>query len=218
MEGASPDPQDLATSACELPLNRDYTPHLRADGLRGARIGIPRAFYYEPMIVPGETEPRGGLSDAETSLMAAAIEVLRMQGVEIVDPADIPSVLDSDPESNLLAWGICAGLDNRKGMDANCSVVFKYGTKRDFNAYLATLGPGAPVGSLTALRDFNIANQHRNAIRYGQARLDISDEMALEADQAHYEADRAKDVLLRRNTWHQRSHRGIPARCAAVPR
>ncbi len=196
MEGASPDPQDPATSACEPPLDRDYTPHLLADGLRGARIGIPRAFYYEPMIVPGETDQSGGLNDAQAALMTDAIQVLRMQGAEIVDPADIPSVVNPDRESNLLAWGICAGLTNRKGLDANCSVVFKYGMKRDFGAYLATLGPDAPVGSLTALREFNIASQHRNAIRYGQAQLDISDEMDLEADRARYEADRAKDVLL----------------------
>ena len=180
MEGASPDPQDPATSACEAPLDRDYTPHLLADGLRGARLGIPRAFYYEPMIVPGETDRRGGLNDAQATLMTDAIQVLRMQGAEIVDPADIPSVVNPDRESNLLAWGICAGLTNRKGLDGNCSVVFKYGMKRDFDAYLATLGPDAPVGSLTALREFNIAHQHRNAIRYGQAQLDISDEMDLE--------------------------------------
>ena len=196
MEGASPDPQDPATSACEPPLDRDYAPHLLADGLRGARIGIPRAFYYEPMIVPGETDRRGGLNAAQAALMTDAIQVLRMQGAEIVDPTDIPSVVNPDRESNFLAWGICAGLNNRKGLDGNCSVVFKYGMKRDFDTYLATLGPDAPVGSLTALREFNIANRHRDAIRYGQARLDISDEMDLEADRVRYEADRAKDVLL----------------------
>ena len=27
--------------------DRDYTPFLRADGLKGARIGIPRAFFYD---------------------------------------------------------------------------------------------------------------------------------------------------------------------------
>ena len=80
--------------------------------------------------------------------------------------------------------------------DGTCSVVFNYGMKRAFNAYLATLGPGAPVGSLTELREFNVANAHRNAMRYGQVRLDISDEMDLEADRDRYEADRAKDVLL----------------------
>ena len=32
---------------CTPPPGRDYTKFLRADGLRGARIGIPRAFYYD---------------------------------------------------------------------------------------------------------------------------------------------------------------------------
>jgi amidase len=191
MEGVSPDPQDPATSACEPPLNRDYTPHLRADGLQGARIGVPRAFYYESRMVPGSTNRRGGLNDAQAALMAEAIQILQAQGAEIVDPADIPSVVNPDRESNFLAWGTCGGPGN-----ANCSVVFKYGMKRDFDAYLATLGPDAPVGSLTALREFNLANQHRNAIRYGQARLDVSDAMDLEADRARYEVDRARDVLL----------------------
>jgi len=191
MEGASPDPQDPATSACEPPPNRDYTQHLRADGLQGARIGIPRAFYYESMTVPGETERRGGLNSAQAALMAEAIQVLRTQGAEIVDPADIPSVVNSDRESNFLAWGTCGGPGNE-----HCSVVFKYGMKRDFDAYLATLGPDAPIRSLTELREFNLANQHRNTIRYGQARLDGSEAMDLEADRARYEVDRARDVLL----------------------
>lgn len=196
MEGVAPDPQDPATSICEPPREGDYTPHLLADGLRGARIGIPRAFYYEPMIVPGEAVQRGGLNEAQAALMAEAIQVLRMQGAEIVDPADIPSVVDPERESNFLAWGVCAGMPNRLASDGNCSVVFSYGMKRDFNAYLATLGPGAPVASLTELRAFNTANEHRNAVRYGQVRLDISDEIDLEADRERYEADRAKDVLL----------------------
>ena len=191
MEGASPDPRDPATSVCEAPPDRDYTPHLRADGLQGARIGIPRAFYYEPTTVPGETDRRGGLDDAQAALMADAIQVLRAQGAEIVDPADIPSVVNPDRMSNFLAWGTCGGPEND-----DCSVVFKYGMKRDFDGYLATLGPNAPVGSLTELRAFNLANQHRNAIRYGQARLDVSDAMDLEADRARYEVDRARDVLL----------------------
>lgn len=195
MEGASPDPNDPATSTCTPPANRDYTPHLRADGLQGARIGIPRAFYYDPMTVPGESAPRGGMNEAQAALMAEVIEVLRSQGAEIVD-ADVPSVVNPDRAGNFLAWGVCAGPGNPRGKDADCSVVFKYGMKRDFNAYLASLGASAPVASLTALREFNLANQHRNAIRYGQAHLDVSDEMDLEADRARYEADRAKDIAL----------------------
>src|SRR5205814_8095061 len=39
MEGASPDPNDAATKTCAAPRNRDYTQLLRADALKGARIG-----------------------------------------------------------------------------------------------------------------------------------------------------------------------------------
>ncbi len=47
LEGAAPDPNDPATQACTPPPARDYTRFLRREGLRGARIGIPRAFFYD---------------------------------------------------------------------------------------------------------------------------------------------------------------------------
>jgi amidase len=47
LESPAPDPNDPATRACPVPSNRDYTPFLKRDGLKGARIGIPRAFYYD---------------------------------------------------------------------------------------------------------------------------------------------------------------------------
>jgi amidase len=75
-------------------------------------------------------------------------------------------------------------------------VVLKYGMKRDFNAYLATLGASAPVKSLTELRIFNLTHQRTNAIRYGQSNLDISDEMDVRQDRPRYEADRARDIML----------------------
>jgi amidase len=52
------------------------------------------------------------------------------------------------------------------------------------------------VKTLTELRMWNIAHQRAGAIKYGQANLDISDEMELQADRQRYEADRRKDVLL----------------------
>src|SRR5262245_59896306 len=144
LEGASPDPNDAATTRCTPPPNRDYTPHLKVDGLKGARIGIPRAFYYTQATAPGTTEPRGGLNPDQMKVMNAAIDVLKQQGAVIVDPADIPSVVDSDAKRNFMAFNTCSGADNARGKDANCSIVFKYGMKRDFNAWLATLGPSAP--------------------------------------------------------------------------
>jgi amidase len=196
LEGAAPDPNDPATNTCAPPPNRDYMRYLNAAGLKGARIGIPRAFFYERITPPGEKEPRGGLDPGQAKAMADAIDVLRQQGAVIVDPADIPSVVSTDPMNNFLLWPTCGSLDDARGKDADCSAVLKYGMKRDLNAWLASLGSVAPVKTLTELRQWNVAHQKAGAIRYGQARLDIADEMDLEADRARYEADRAKDIRL----------------------
>ena len=80
--------------------------------------------------------------------------------------------------------------------------------KRDFNAWLRSLGDRAPVASLTALREWNRAHEQEGAIVFGQDELDISDEMDLAADRARYEADRQKDVRLARE-------QGIDAALAA---
>jgi amidase len=68
--------------------------------------------------------------------------------------------------------------------------------KRDFNKWLASLGPTAPVKSLTELRNWNLAHRQAGALKYGQSQLDISDEMDLAADRSRYEIDRAKDIAL----------------------
>jgi amidase len=196
MVGAAPDPNDAETRKCTVPANRDYRPHLKRDGLKGARIGIPRAFYFEPFTVPGTTAPRGGLNNAQMALMNEAIEALKKEGAVIVDPANIPSVTTADTTKNILFWNICSGADNRKGRNGNCSIDFLYGMKRDFNAWLASLGPKAPFKTLGELRWFNINNAGRNAMKFGQSQLDISDEMDLVADKARYDADRAKDIRL----------------------
>jgi amidase len=194
----SRDPNDPATNACIPPPGNDYARFLRSAGLRGARIGIPRANYYQATTRPDTGASSGGLTAQQLAVMEEAIAILRREGATVVDAADIPSIIDGTVANNFLTWNTCAGLANRKGMDANCSIVFKYGMKRDFNAYLASLGPGAPFKTLTQLRDYNLANRTRNTLRYGQEHLDISDEMDLTADRARYEADRAKDIFLSR--------------------
>ncbi|MGH9786850.1 MAG: amidase family protein, partial [Terriglobia bacterium] len=196
MESAAPDPNDPAANQCAPPPGRDYTRFLRADGLQGARIGIPRAFYYDPVTVPGAFGPAGGLNADQKRVMDEAIAVLKQRGAVIVDPADIPSVVATDPQSNLLPWSVCSGAEDAKGKDGDCSTVLKYGMKRDFNKWLASLGPGAPVKSLAELREFNLAHRAAGAIKYGQWDLDNSDAMDVERDRARYEADRAKDILL----------------------
>ena len=192
LEGAAPDPNDAATKTCQAPPNRDYTPFLKREGLKGARIGIPRANYYDRITPPGEKEPRGGLNEAQAKSMAEAIEVLKKEGATVVD-ADIPSVIDQDPKNNFLLWG---GGCSKGPRDPNCSSVLWYGMKRDFNAWLASLGPAAPVKTLAELRAFNTARSNRNAIKYAQANLDLSDALDLEKDRAKWQADREKDIRL----------------------
>ena len=200
MEGPTPDPNDAATSTCMPPPQRDYTKFLRREGLKGARIGIPRAFYYNSAATPGERGSQGGLTEVQKRVMDEAIAAMRAQGATIVDPADVPSIVTTDAAKSLLKWPVCSGPDDAKGRDEDCSVVFKYGMKRDFNAWLASLGDRAPVKTLTALREWNRAHQSAGTLKYGQVQLDNSDDMDLNADRARYQADRAKDLALSRES------------------
>jgi amidase len=124
--------------------------------------------------------------------------VLKREGAVLVDPADVPSFAAKDPKDNFAAWDFCSGAEHAKGKDAGCSINFKYGMKRDFNAWLKTLGASAPVKTLTKLREWNRAHEKAGAIKYGQSRLDISDEIDLERDRARNDADHKKDLLLSR--------------------
>ncbi len=198
LESAAPDPNDAATATCTPPPNRDYTPFLKADGLKGKRIGVPRAFFIDAVTPPGEKAPQGGLTAEQAKVMADAIALLKAQGAEIVDPADVPSVVATTADDNFLLFNYCQGAEHKKGGDANCTVNFKYGMKRDFNAWLASLGDKAPVKSLTELREWNLAHAKAGSMRFGQSRLDISDEMDVEKDKARNAADVAKDARLSR--------------------
>ena len=136
--------------------------------------------------------------------MVEAIEVLRQQGAVIVDPADIPSVVDPDPAHNLLS--------------SENSSVLSYGMKRDFNTWLATLGDSAPVKTLTELREWNLAHEQAGALKYGQARLDGADAIDLEEARAEYEADRARDLRLNGGARHRRGDDRPRARRPPVSR
>ncbi len=69
------DADDSATSASQGKSYTDYTQFLKADGLRGARIGVVRKAF--------------GFMDAVDKVMEAALEVLKKEGATLVDPADI---------------------------------------------------------------------------------------------------------------------------------
>ncbi|NNM34148.1 MAG: amidase [Gemmatimonadetes bacterium] len=182
LEGAAPDPNDPVTQRCEPPAGSDYTQFLDANALEGARIGIPRALYFDSVQVPGSDAWRGGLTGEAQAAMQEAIEILRERGATIVDPANIPSVVADDSDDNLLT--------------APGSSVLFYGMKQDFNAWLSSLGGTAPVADLTELREWNLAHESAGAIKYGQLRLDQSDAIDLVGDRDEYEEDRARDLRL----------------------
>jgi len=196
LEGAAPDPNDPATSTCTPPPGRDYMRFLDRGALNGARIGVPRAFFYDAVTSGSSLSPRGGLTMAQQKVMADAIAELKAQGATVVDPADIPSIVDWDPSRNFLDWPVCSGPDNAKGKDANCTTTYKYGMKRDFTRWLALLGDAAPLKSLTELRAWNEAHRSAGTVKYGQSNLDNADEIDLETDRARYQADRRKDLLV----------------------
>ena len=77
-------------------------------------------------------------------------------------------------------------------------MVLAYGMKRDFNAWLQSLGGRAPVRTLTELRAWNRAHTSEGTLRFGQDQLDASDSLDVEAHRTRYLADRDKDRRLTR--------------------
>ena len=72
------DKDDPSTRPSAGRYHRDYTRFLDKDGLRGARIGVPREVYY-------------GYSDKSDAIAEAAIKRMRRLGAKIIDPANIPT-------------------------------------------------------------------------------------------------------------------------------
>ena len=76
-----------------------------------------------------------------------ALDVLKQQGAVLVEPADIPTLGKFD--------------------DSEFTVLL-YELKADMNAYLARLGPGAPVHSLKEIIEFNEKNSAQEMPYFGQ--------------------------------------------------
>lgn len=194
LEGKQPDPNDSATTRCTPPANNDYTPHLKADALKGARIGVPRIGYGVVVTPPGMKETRGEVPEDQMKAFEEAIAILKQAGAEIVDPADFPSYKSTDPQTNPLAIGGC----DRPGSEAStaCSSVLAYGMHRDFNAWLAAQNGKAPFKTLDELVAWNEANKNLGTLKYTQSALLGALANDLEKNKAKYEADRKRDIEL----------------------
>lgn len=88
-----------------------------------------------------------GISDAVDALMKETLDVLKKQGATLVDPADIETF---------------GKFDDSEGL------VLLYELKADLNAYLARLGPNAPVKTLKDVIEFNDRNHQKEMPYFGQ--------------------------------------------------
>ncbi|HEX6972337.1 MAG TPA: amidase family protein, partial [Limnochordia bacterium] len=132
----------------------DYTAALDRNGLKGARIGVAREHFWK-------------YSPETDRLVEAAIAVMKAQGAEIIDPADIPHVGDYD--------------------DAEFTVLL-YEFKAGLNAYLAGLGSGAPMKTLADLIAYNDQNKAQEMPYFGQEIFVRAQEKGPLTDDAYIEA------------------------------
>ena len=88
-----------------------------------------------------------GFDPAVDRIMEVALAEMKLQGATLVDPADIPT------------WGKWHKQENE---------IMLYEFKADLNAYLAGLGPQAPVHTLEEIIKFNAAHARQEMPYFGQ--------------------------------------------------
>lgn len=89
-----------------------------------------------------------GISEAVDKIMESALDAMKKEGAILVDPVDI----DTTP----------------KLRETELTVLL-YELKADLNAYLARLGPAAPVKTLKDVIDFNERNRDKEMPFFGQS-------------------------------------------------
>lgn len=124
------------------------------DPMTGDSLGKSHADYTKFLDANGLRGVRIGVArnlfgphDQANKMTIGAIDEMKRCGAVIVDPADLPT----------------------KGkFGASENEVLLYELKADLNAYLAGLGPGAPVHSLKEIIEFNQRNKEKEMPYFGQ--------------------------------------------------
>jgi amidase len=129
-----------------------------------------------------------GFSDAVDALMDQALDAMKKQGATLVDPADIETLGKFD-ESELL--------------------IFMYELKADLNAYLARLGPNAPIRTLKDIIDFNDRNRQRELPYFGQdlfvkseAKGPLTEKAYLDAIEKNHQLARTEGIDATMDKFH----------------
>ena len=129
-----------------------------------------------------------GFNDAVDALMEQSLDAMKRQGATLIDPADIETLGKFD-ESELL--------------------VFMYELKADLNAYLATLGPHAPVRTLKEIIDFNDRNRQKEMPYFGQdlflkaeAKGPLTEKAYLDALEKNHQLARTEGIDATMDKYH----------------
>ncbi len=182
---AARDPQDAATRHLQRP--DDYTSVLDADGLRGARIGVPS----DPSD-PGNDVYYGKLGPRASAVMGTAIAILEAQGAAIIR-ANIPTegwiagpgtgmaILNRNPESPT------------RHEPVRRPIVFVYELKHDLDAYLRDWLVGTSIRSLADIVAFNAAHAERS-LRFGQDIFLAAEATRGDLREPEYRAARVNDL------------------------
>jgi amidase len=130
---AGVDPDDKATEESRDRSFADYTRFLDPRGLKGARLGVVRKMF--------------GFNDAVDALINDALKILKREGAELIDPAEIETMGKFDDTENL---------------------VLQYELKAGLHAYFSKLRQPAPVRSLKEVIEFNERNKAKEMPYFGQ--------------------------------------------------
>jgi amidase len=149
----TPDPRDPATATSPTGVPRqvftDYTKFLDPNGLKGARIGIPRTGIFD-----FTTEEVNRAFDA-------AVDAMKAAGATIVDPADIPTI----DQINAFTDELIVLLFEFK-QDLNAYLATRKNVALD--------NEGFPL-TLTGLRNFNLAHADQELKWFLQELFDLAD-------------------------------------------
>jgi amidase len=129
-----------------------------------------------------------GFNEAVDALMEQSLDAMKKQGATIIDPADIETLGKFD-ESELL--------------------VFMYELKADLNAYLAKLGPNAPVHTLKEVIEFDESNREKEMPYFGQdlfikaeAKGPLTEKAYLDALEKNHQLARTEGIDATMDKYH----------------
>jgi amidase len=181
---AARDSADPATRKLQRPA--DYTECLDADGLKGARIGVP-----SNPADPGNDVYFSKLGPRSQAAIALALATLEAQGATLIRE-NIPT------EGWIGGPGTTVAILNRnlhsrkKDTPAYSSLVFIYELKHDLNRYLGDWLSETAMRSLADIVAFNKA--HPEAMRFGQDLFLAAEATKGDLSEIEYKAARAMDV------------------------